>query len=835
MHCSRILLGGEPTLETTATIHAQAEGVPFIVEELTRTYRDAGLLQPIGGTWSLARHAERLVPSAVRNLIQRRAASLPQTTRDMLATGAVLGRAFRVSDLCALRTRVGEAEGCEIGEAMEALKPAIDAGLLAEAGDAANKYMTFSHEQVRAFALEGLPATRRRAMHSAVVDLLTADGEPGPEVLPMVVRQALAAGDTERTARYSLDAAREALRTSAPDEALRLVEDALAVVSHPSQRVELLRIRDDALQSLGRSSDRLDSLAELTALAEAVGNQALEFDVQLRRAAALRADGRFDAAADIARKVRAKAANTELADELSACLELGQDLLRSPLGEGYTPTPLESDFDGAQEAFERALVLAEQSGTEVGQAVVLRELGVIELARIRAWFVERVKAGEHIPFVIRIANGEPLDQISKELPIYDLMIHTDQLLTRSLELFEKLGDRRGAMSAIVSLAYLNWAPEIHLGTNPALRFEGIRQLISAQATQVQGGEREAAEAQMTYGVHVFARAKVIPDLAIERGMQAYDRARAIGDRALEFLSAIGTAHAYLEIEDADQAERWLLRAADCASSFPTPHRARQVATVGALLAALRGDAAGMRAGLGRVVQMAAGQHRPAAQCQALALLAMTAAQMGVDANDDELLGAAATAAQEARRLAAELAGHPLWAAQADAAESQVAFARGDNEGALILARAAVAARFNAMRDDPHLEILLPAARVLLAQGDETEKAQLAVELRVIQGLGAQRIMDEKTRVRWFQTRQGRDLAELAGPYQMPKNGESHAPELDERDGSLLRLLSQGRSNQEIAEELHLDDAGVTGALNALYARIGTTSRAETTALAFRSV
>ena len=73
----RSSLGGEPTPTTAATIHAQAEGVPFIVQELTRTYREAGLLQPIGGTWSLARHAERLVPSAVRTLIQRRAASLP--------------------------------------------------------------------------------------------------------------------------------------------------------------------------------------------------------------------------------------------------------------------------------------------------------------------------------------------------------------------------------------------------------------------------------------------------------------------------------------------------------------------------------------------------------------------------------------------------------------------------------------------------------------------------------------------------------------------------------------------------------------------------------------
>ena len=308
---------------------------------------------------------------------------------------------------------------------------------------------------------------------------------------------------------------------------------------------------------------------------------------------------------------------------------------------------------------------------------MLRELGVIGLARVRAWFVERVQRGEHIPFVVRIANGESIEQIEKELPIADLIGHTEKILTHSLELFEKLGDRRGAMSAIVSLAFLNWGPEIHLGTNPARRFEGIRQLMSAQATLVQGSEREAAEAQMTYGVHVFARAKVIPDLAIERGQQTYERARAMGDRALEFLGAIGTTHAYLDVEDAEQAERWLTRAADCASSVPTPHRARQVATAGALLAALRGNAAGMRAGLQRVVQMAAAQHRPAAQCQALALLAMTAAQMGSDINDEELLSASATAARETRRLAVELAGHPLWAAQADAAEAQVALARGD--------------------------------------------------------------------------------------------------------------------------------------------------------------
>ena len=36
------ILGGEPTPAAAATIHAQAEGVPFIVQELTRTYREGG-------------------------------------------------------------------------------------------------------------------------------------------------------------------------------------------------------------------------------------------------------------------------------------------------------------------------------------------------------------------------------------------------------------------------------------------------------------------------------------------------------------------------------------------------------------------------------------------------------------------------------------------------------------------------------------------------------------------------------------------------------------------------------------------------------------------------
>ena len=93
------VLGGKVNVSSAATMHAQAEGVAFIVEELARTYREMALIQEIDGVWTLARNAARLLPSAVRTLIQRRAARLPDETKQDLADAAILGRSFSLKDL----------------------------------------------------------------------------------------------------------------------------------------------------------------------------------------------------------------------------------------------------------------------------------------------------------------------------------------------------------------------------------------------------------------------------------------------------------------------------------------------------------------------------------------------------------------------------------------------------------------------------------------------------------------------------------------------------------------------------------------------------------------
>ena len=252
-------------------------------------------------------------------------------------------------------------------------------------------------------------------------------------------------------------------------------------------------------------------------------------------------------------------------------------------------------------------------------AAATRELGVISIARVRAWFVEQFQAGEHVEILRHVSAGGSLEEVLVTLPIMDDYHAGLARLQRALELFDSLGDRRGAMSTVIAMAYLSWA---RTSTSARARPGGSRRsrsLASSMQSLSRESARAAAEVQMLYGVHVFCRSKVIPDLAIARGREAYERARELGERSLEFLSAGGTALASLEIGDLEGARRWLDRAAQVASSVPTAYRSRQVELWRGLIAAGAGDVLGLEDHMNRALGMAAGADRRAARCEILAI------------------------------------------------------------------------------------------------------------------------------------------------------------------------------------------------------------------------
>jgi DNA-binding NarL/FixJ family response regulator len=109
---------------------------------------------------------------------------------------------------------------------------------------------------------------------------------------------------------------------------------------------------------------------------------------------------------------------------------------------------------------------------------------------------------------------------------------------------------------------------------------------------------------------------------------------------------------------------------------------------------------------------------------------------------------------------------------------------------------------------------------------------------------AQGTADEAIRVRWLTGPVGRLLVELVGPMDESAAAFPAAPEapgrgaqssLDQAERRLLQLLTEGRTNAEIATDLDLTQDEVAQRLARLFASLGTASRADATSLAFRGL
>ena len=199
----------------------------------------------------------------------------------------------------------------------------------------------------------------------------------------------------KRAARFSIDAAVAALASNAPEEALRLVEQALPVVSTPADRRVLLATRDDAFAVLRRTGDRLDGLTELAALAEAMRDPAIELDVQLRRASALRMSHDEDSAAELARRARARAVGPGRPGYSSSG---GRSSSARHSFEARSVSPsVRWRWRSTSTVPKRPTVTPSNSRRQLGDdrslAAALREIGMIDFARGRAWFAGEVLSG----------------------------------------------------------------------------------------------------------------------------------------------------------------------------------------------------------------------------------------------------------------------------------------------------------------------------------------------------------------------------------------------------------------------------------------------------------
>ncbi|MFF5229710.1 ATP-binding protein [Dactylosporangium sp. NPDC000521] len=257
-----------------AALLERTGGNPFYLKELLRLLES----EHPGGWGSAQAVAGTGVPERVRDVITRRLSRLPERTRALLETAAVIGRDVDPLLLEAATEERGE-------DVMADLEPAVEASVLLEVPEGWD--YRFSHALVRDTVYGGLSRLRRARLHRQVGEALEAFDRPDdPELLGRLVHHftmAARLGVAERAVRYATRAAEVAMAQLAYEQAARYLESALGALdpTRPgaaAQRCRLLVDLGVARRAAGDVAGTRAVLDEALTLARQLGDDELAMD-----------------------------------------------------------------------------------------------------------------------------------------------------------------------------------------------------------------------------------------------------------------------------------------------------------------------------------------------------------------------------------------------------------------------------------------------------------------------------------------------------------------------------------------------------------------------------
>jgi ATP/maltotriose-dependent transcriptional regulator MalT len=336
--------GIRPSPQLVETIHTHTEGNPFFLKEMTRLLSERGELTAaeIGGPEGIR------IPQGVREVIGQRLNRLSESCHQTLITASVIGREF---DFRLLHTLRGEATEERL---LGVIDEALAAHLIEESSGGAERYR-FSHALIQEVLSKEMSASRKVRLHArigeALEELYGANAEAHAGELAYHFVEAEPVLGTEKLVRYSLLAGQKALATHAYEEALVLFQRGL-------------KAKGVALTGTAPAGDA-EAAELLFGLGQAhEGTQERLWGGPEVFACFHRAFDYYMEAGDVGRVVDIAAhhISSNIGGELIAkVLELvppdshdaGRLLSRCIM-------PLRADYERAQEAFHRALSIAQQ-------------------------------------------------------------------------------------------------------------------------------------------------------------------------------------------------------------------------------------------------------------------------------------------------------------------------------------------------------------------------------------------------------------------------------------------------------------------------------------------
>ena len=204
------LLGESVSGEFAVAVHRETEGNPFFVEEVLKALIEKGSVRRESGKWRRCDMEQMLIPQSVKEAIGNRLDRVSQNCNEVLRVSAILGKVFSFEELSAAAEQNEDV-------LLDALDEAVNAQLIAAGSDDS---FSFTHDKIREVLYEELNPIRRRRLHRHVAEALKSNSEKFCCAVEKLAHHYIQAGDHEQGLEYAKQAAAEAARVFAFDEAI---------------------------------------------------------------------------------------------------------------------------------------------------------------------------------------------------------------------------------------------------------------------------------------------------------------------------------------------------------------------------------------------------------------------------------------------------------------------------------------------------------------------------------------------------------------------------------------------------------------------------------------
>ena len=263
---TRAFLGADEIEEDLAgLILEKTEGVPFFIEEFTRSLQESGAVKKTDGQCHLESDFPQFsIPETLHDLLMARVDRLPEGAKEILQIGAVIEREFSWD----LLEAVSDLEEMEILSQLSHLK---EAELVFERGIFPQVNYIFQHAMTRELVYNSLLDAKRKAYHLSIgraMENLFSDRLD--EHSPMLALHFSQGGDSERGYTYHHTAGNLAAGSYANREAMdhfreawRLIEEMAEDPSADEKRLDTAIRLAEVMETLGEFEPTLTLLEEV--------------------------------------------------------------------------------------------------------------------------------------------------------------------------------------------------------------------------------------------------------------------------------------------------------------------------------------------------------------------------------------------------------------------------------------------------------------------------------------------------------------------------------------------------------------------------------------------